>query len=102
MAVIRLQKTEIHRNILPVRGNLINFSGGVTTPTADLIISKLIFKSVLSTKKVKLMCADIANLYINTHMDRYEYMKLPLEIIPEEIIQQYNLINLAHKGFVYM
>ena len=29
-----------------------------------------------------------------------EYMKLPLDIIPEEIIQQYNLRNLAHKGFV--
>ena len=28
-------------------------------------------------------------------------MKLPLGIIPEEIIQQYNLRNLAHKGFVY-
>ena len=34
-------------------------------------------------------------------MDRYEYMKLPLDIIPEEIIQQYNIRNLAHKGFVY-
>ena len=29
-------------------------------------------------------------------------MKLPLNIIPEEIIQQYNIINLAHKGVVYM
>ena len=29
-------------------------------------------------------------------------MKLPLEIIPEKIIQQYNLRSLAHKGFVYM
>ena len=29
-------------------------------------------------------------------------MKLPLDIIPEEIIQQYNLRNLAHKGFVYI
>ena len=29
-------------------------------------------------------------------------MKLPLDSIPEEIIQQYNLRNLAHKGFVYM
>ena len=48
------------------------------------------------------MCADIANLYLNNPMNRYEYMKLPLEIIPEEIIQQYNLRNLAHKGFVYM
>ena len=35
-------------------------------------------------------------------MNRYEYMKLPLDIIAEEIIQQYNLRNLAHKYFVYM
>ena len=35
-------------------------------------------------------------------MNRYEYMKLPLGIIPEEIIQQYNLRKLAHKVFVYM
>ena len=48
------------------------------------------------------MCADIANFYLNNPMDRYEYINLPLDIIPEEIIQQYNLRNLAHKGFVYM
>ena len=29
-------------------------------------------------------------------------MKLPLDIIPEEIIQQNNLRNLTHKVFVYM
>ena len=48
------------------------------------------------------MCADIANFYLNNPMNRYEYMNLPLDIIPEEIIQQYNLRNLSHKGFVYM
>ena len=48
------------------------------------------------------MCADIANFYLNKLMDRYEYMKLPLDIIPEEIIQQYNLKKLEHKVFVYM
>ena len=48
------------------------------------------------------MCADIANFYLDNPMNRYEYIKLPLDIIPEEIIQQYNLRNLAHKGFVYM
>ena len=29
-------------------------------------------------------------------------MRIPLDIIPEEIIQQYKLINLAHNFFVYM
>ena len=48
------------------------------------------------------MCADIANFYLNNPMDRYEYMKLPLDIIPEEIIQQYNLRNLSQKGYIYM
>ena len=48
------------------------------------------------------MCADIDNFYLNNPMDIYEYMKVKLDIIPEKIIQQYNLRNLAHKGFVYM
>ena len=45
------------------------------------------------------MCADMTNFYLNNPMNKYEYMKLPLDIIPEEMIQKYNLINLAHKGF---
>ena len=102
VAEIRPQKAETHRTRLTVGGNLINFPGDVTTPTADLITAKLIFNSVLSTKNAKFMCADIANFYLNNPMNRYEYMKLPLDIIPEEIIQQYNLRNLAHKGFLYM
>ena len=43
--------------------------------------------------------------YVKVLMIKYEnkvmgrYMKLPLEIIPQEIIQQYNLRNLVHNGF---
>ena len=84
---IRPQKSETHRSRLTVRENLIHFAGGVTTPTADLITAKLIFNSLLSTKKSKFMCVDIANFYLNNPMDRYEYMKIPLDIIQEEIIQ---------------
>ena len=102
MAKIRPQNDETHRTRLTVGGNLINFPGDFTTPTADLITAKLIFNIVLSTKNAKFMCADIAKFYLNNPMNIYGYMNLPLDIIPEEIIQQYNLINLAHKGFVYM
>ena len=90
MAEIGPQKAETHRTRLTVGGNLINFPGDVITPTADLITSDLIFNSVLSTKSTKFVCADIANFYLNNPMNRYEYMKLPLEIILEYIIQQYN------------
>ena len=34
------------------------------------------------------MCSYIYNFDLENSMDRYEYMKLPLEIIPSEIIQQ--------------
>ena len=98
VAEIRPKKAETHRTRLTVGGGLINFPGDVTTPTAYIITSKLIFNIVLSTKNSKFTFADIANLYLNNPMDRYEYMKLPLKIVPEEIIQQYNLRNLAHKG----
>ena len=83
VAKIRPQKVETHCTRLTVGGNLINFPGDVTTPTAYLITAKLIFNSVLSTKNDKFMCADIANFYLDNPMNRYEYIKLPLDIIPE-------------------
>ena len=85
---IRPQKSETHRTRLTVGGNLINFPGDVKRPTSDLITAKLIFNSVLSTKNAKFMCADIANFYFNNPMNRYKYTKIPMDIIPEEIIQQ--------------
>ena len=83
MAKIRPQKAETNRTKLTVGGNLINFPGDVTTPTADLIMAKLIFNIVLSPKNTNFMCADIANFYLKNLMNRYEYMKLPLDIIQE-------------------
>ena len=37
------------------------------------------------------MCIDIKNMYLATPMDRYEYMRMPINLIPKNIIQQYNL-----------
>ena len=36
-------------------------------------------------------------------MDRYEYVRIPINLIPDEIIQQYDLTSLQdHNGWVYM
>ena len=59
-------------------------------------------RAQITTKNAKLLFADIANFYLNNPMNRYEYMKPPLDIIPKEIIEQYNLRNLPQKGFVYI
>jgi hypothetical protein len=48
------------------------------------------------------MTGDVKNFYLNTPLDRPEYMQLPLALIPEEIIEQYNLRKLAYKGIVFI
>ena len=50
VAEIRPSKAETHRTRLTVGGDLINFPGDVTRPSADLIMAKLVFNSVLSPK----------------------------------------------------
>jgi hypothetical protein len=48
------------------------------------------------------MRADVKNFYISTLIDRPEYMRLALNIIPQEIIDKYNLLDKAKNGYVYI
>ena len=36
------------------------------------------------------MTIDISNFYLNTPLDRYEYMKMKLANFPEETVELYN------------
>jgi hypothetical protein len=47
------------------------------------------------------MGIDIKNFYLNTPLDRYEYMRFPAWMIPDKIMDQYNLHDLLHDGYVY-
>ena len=53
-------------------------------------------------KNAKFFGIDIAHFYLCTPLDRYEYMQLPISVIPDEIIEQYNLQELEHDGKVYI
>ena len=59
-----LQKADPHRIRITASGNLINYPGELTTRTADLTTSKLMWNSVLSTEGAKYMCLDIKNFYL--------------------------------------
>jgi hypothetical protein len=89
VCTIRPQKKETHHTRLTVGGNLINYPYDVSTPTADITTAKIIFNSVVSTPNAKFIGLDIKYFYLNTKMERYEYMRLPIDIIPKEIIDQY-------------
>ena len=47
-----------------------------------------------------LLTLDIANFYLGTPLDRYEYMKIPLDIFPQHVKEQYDLDNMTYKGCV--
>ena len=63
---------------------------------ADITMSKLLFNSVVYTKGVNLMCCNIKNFCLGNLMERYEYLRIPINLIPEEIIEDYRLQPLEH------
>jgi hypothetical protein len=41
-------------------------------------------------------------MYLETPLDRYEYIRMPLNLFPDNIVHHYNLGRKAKNGFVYM
>jgi hypothetical protein len=99
---MRLQthKQENERVQLTIGGDILDYSGDVATSTADITTFKILINSTLSTKDAAMMMMDIKNYYLVTPLPRFEYMKMLLSRFPEEIIQKYNLNNLAVDGWV--
>jgi hypothetical protein len=87
---------------LTVGGDRIDYSGDVTTSTADITTFKILINSTLSTEDAAIMMMDINNYYLGTPLPRFEYMKMLLSRFPEEIVQKYNLNALAVDGRVYI
>jgi hypothetical protein len=87
---------------LTVGGDRLDYSGDVATSTADITTFKILINSTLSTEDAAMMMMDIKNYYLGTPLPRFEYMKMLLSHFPEEIIQKYNLNDLAVDGWVYI
>jgi hypothetical protein len=74
-------------------GNLINYSDDCGTPTADILTTKLMANSIISTPNSKFMTINIKDLYLMMPMDRYKYFRMKLELFPQDIIDEYGLCN---------
>jgi hypothetical protein len=86
-----------------VGGNLIDYPGDKSAPTADIVTFKTLVNSTLSTPNARMCCLDVKNYYLNTPLERPEYMRILLSLIPQEIILEYNLSDIVHRdGYVYI
>ncbi len=93
---------EPNRTRLLAGGDRVHYPYDAGTPTADLLTVKLLIKSVISTPGARFFTMDIKNFYLNTPMSRYEYMRLKIGDIPDDVIQHYNLRDVATPdGHVY-
>ena len=103
MCNILHNKEETHITHHTVGGNLLEYAGTLTMPTATVTTAKLLFNSVVSTTTAKCLIADIKNFYLNNMLSSPEYMKMHISDIPQYIINEYNLLALVNdKGFVYI
>jgi len=85
-----------------VGSNCFNYTGNVSTKTADLSTVKILFNSVISTPTARCMMGDLKDFYLGTPMEPkdYAYMCIPLHMLPNDIIKHYQLKPLIHNGHV--
>ena len=100
VSAFRPQKSDPYRIRWTVGGNLVDYPGIVYTPTADLTTAKILFNSIISTKNARFCNIDLKDFYLNTPMARYEYMLVPINMIPQDIFDEYKLKDLVSNGKV--
>jgi hypothetical protein len=67
-----------------------------------LTTAKNLINSVISTLGAKFLIIDIKIFYLNTTLGRFEYMVINLSSLPQEMIDEYDLIELSQDGKVYI
>ena len=103
VCTVRTEKKNPNRTRATMGGNLINYPDDVGVPTANLLLIKIFLNSVISTKGAKFANADLANFYLMSPLKRPEYAKIKLTDIPDEVINEYKLNQLATSdGWVYV
>ena len=98
---VRPQKEEVNRTRLTFGGNNLSVPTDGGTPTADLLTVKLLLNSVISTAGAKFMTLDLKDFYLNTPMDRPEFLRMKIYHFPQDVIDHYSLkIKVDEKGFL--
>jgi hypothetical protein len=65
-----------------------------------LTTTKILINSIISTKGARFLVIDIKQVYLNTPLERFECIVIKLALLPQEIIDEYNLLDLANDGQV--
>ncbi len=56
-----------------------------------MLVAKMLFNSVTSTKGAQFMTMDISNFYLMTPLHRAKFIQIKLSDIPDEVFREYKL-----------
>jgi hypothetical protein len=103
VCTVRPEKAEPNQTRFTVGGDRINYPGAVATPTAEMLVAKMLFNSINSTKDARFVTMDISNIYLMTPLHCPEFIRMKLSDIPDEVIEECKLREKATKnGSIYI
>ena len=72
--MVRPEKAKKSQTRFTIDGDRNNYPGKVVIPTAEILVEKLIFNSVISMEGARFMIMDISNFYLMTPLSRLNYI----------------------------
>ena len=82
-----------------IGGDRIRYPGPTTARTAAMPLVKLLLQSVVSDNK-RFLTLDIKDFYLNTPLDRPEYLRIQSKFLPQHILDTNNIQSYIHNGSV--
>ena len=100
----RPHKQEKHRVRLTVDGDRLPYNDNVSSPAASLLEAKLLLNSTISDayKGAQFMTLDIKDFFLQTLMERPEYMRIHSKYFSQDMKSKYSISSLVTEdGYVY-
>ncbi len=75
ICTVRPDKAEPNQTRFTIGGDRINYPGKVATLTAEMLVAKMLFNSIISTKDARFMTIDmISNFYLMTPLHHPKFI----------------------------
>ena len=81
-----------------IGGDRLDYPGETSSSTADITTVKLLWNAVVSEPASKFMTLDVKDYFLNTELERPEYMWINLSMIPKDIQDDYGVTTYAVDG----
>ena len=92
-------KPEKHRVRLTAGGDKLDYEEDARSLVVSLLDTKILLNSVITDadKGSRYFTSDIKNFYLNNLMRTYRYMKIPIHLFTDEILEEYQIKKLYTK-----